>query len=103
MVRPFPRERLISALAGKKAIGVIDRNICFGWGSGALFMELKSALYDLSSRPPVLNFVCGLCGLDITVGIIEQAIERIQKATQYRVYQDVTWLDLEQEKEEKVS
>ena len=66
-------------------------------------MELKSALYDLGSRPPVLNFVCGLCGLDITVGIIEQAIEQIQKATQCRVYQDITWLDLEQEREEKVS
>ena len=103
MIRPFPKERLIAVLAGKKAIGVIDRNICFGWGSGALFMELKSALYDLGSRPPVLNFVCGLCGLDITVGIIEQAIEQIQKATQCRVYQDITWLDLEQEREEKVS
>jgi len=95
MVRPFPKERLANALKGKKAIGVIDRNICFGWNCGAIFMEVKSALYGLSMQPPILDFVCGLCGLDITVAIIEGAIELTNKAARGQEYQDVTWLDLE--------
>jgi len=31
LFRPFPEERLIKALKGKKAIGVIDRSVGFGW------------------------------------------------------------------------
>lgn len=95
MVRPFPKKRLIKLLEGKKAIGVIDRNICFGWNCGALFMEVKSALYDLKARPPILDFVCGLCGLDITVQNIERAIDLTSRAARGQSYQEVTWLDLE--------
>ena len=94
MIRPFPKERLVKVLEGKNAVGVIDRNICFGWSCGALFMEVQSALYGLSTRPPVLNFICGLCGLDITVGIIEMAIEYTSQAARGQEYQEVTWLDL---------
>lgn len=95
MVRPFPKERLVNALKGKKTVGVIDRNICFGWSCGALYMEVKSALYELSVRPPLLDFVCGLCGLDITVAIIERAIELTSQAARGQEYKEVTWLDLE--------
>lgn len=95
MVRPFPKERLIKSLKGKQAIGVIDRNICFGWACGTIFMELKSVLYDLDSRPPLLNFVCGLCGMDITVANIERAIDLMSHAAQGQSYQEATWLDLE--------
>lgn len=95
MIRPFPKERLIKAVEGKNAVGVIDRNICFGWGCGALFMEVQSALYGLSTRPPILNFICGLCGLDITVEIIERAIELTNQAALGQDYQNITWLDLE--------
>jgi len=95
MVRPFPKKRLIKLVEGKKAIGVIDRNICFGWNCGALFMEVRSALYDLTTRPPILNFVCGLCGLDITVEKIERAIDLTSRAARGQKCKEVTWLDLE--------
>lgn len=95
MFRPFPKERLIKVLQGKRAIGAIDRNIAFGWNCGALFMEIKSALYEINDRPPILNFVCGLCGSDITVKHIERAIDQIDKAGRGQRYQEVTWLDLE--------
>lgn len=95
MFRPFPRERMVDALRGKKAVGLIDRNVCFGWGSGTLFAELKAALFDLDTRMPLLNFIAGLSGLDITLSHIERAIDAIQSTTQGKPYQEVTWLDLE--------
>lgn len=95
MFRPFPSERLARALMGKKAAGVIDRNVCFGWERGTLFMDLKAALYDLDVRIPLCNFICGLCGSDITKGHIERAINTTRLAAQGKPYREVTWLDLE--------
>jgi phenylglyoxylate dehydrogenase alpha subunit len=95
MVRPFPAERFRELAEGKKAVGVIDRNICFGWGCGTVFMEMKAALYHLKLRPKVVSFVSGLCGLDITVKKIMRAIELTNEAAAGRTHQEVTWLDLE--------
>jgi pyruvate/2-oxoacid:ferredoxin oxidoreductase alpha subunit len=95
MVRPFPAERFRELAEGKKAVGVIDRNICFGWGCGTLFMEMKAALYDLELRPKVISLVSGLCGLDITVEKIMRAIDLTNEAAAGRTHQEVTWLDLE--------
>lgn len=95
MFRPFPREKIVDALNGKKAVGLIDRNVCFGWGSGTLFIELKAALFNSDTRIPLLNFIAGLSGLDITLQHIERAIDAIESAAQGKPYQEVTWLDLE--------
>jgi pyruvate/2-oxoacid:ferredoxin oxidoreductase alpha subunit len=51
MFRPSPRERLLKVLNGKKAVGVIDRSVCYAWGCGHNFVELKALLGDLSGRP----------------------------------------------------
>lgn len=95
MFRPFPRERIVDALKGKKAVGLIDRNVCFGWGSGTLFIELKAALFNSDTRMPLLNFIAGLSGLDITLQHMERAINAIRLAAQGKPYQEVVWLDLE--------
>jgi phenylglyoxylate dehydrogenase alpha subunit len=93
--RPFPRERLLNALMGKKAIGVIDRNVCFGWSCGTLFMELKASLYDLHYHIPAVNFIDGLSGQDITIRHIERAIDIIYQVAQGKIPQEVTWLGVE--------
>jgi phenylglyoxylate dehydrogenase alpha subunit len=36
-LRPFPRERIVKSMEGKKGFGVIDRNVSFGWNAGILF------------------------------------------------------------------
>ena len=95
MFRPFPSEKLMNSLRGKKAVGVIDRNIAFGFKSGALFRDVKATLFDLGAQVPVSDFICGLCGLDITREHIERAIDIIQASAQGTPYQEVTWLDLE--------
>jgi phenylglyoxylate dehydrogenase alpha subunit len=96
MFRPSPIERLIKALNGKKVIGVIDRNVCFGWNCGHNFLELKTLLSDL--RPPLpllLDFIGGLGGCDITFRDVERVIDRTIAARKGETQQTVTWLSLE--------
>ncbi|MCJ7618240.1 MAG: pyruvate synthase [Desulfobacterales bacterium] len=65
LIRPFPIEAVISALAGKKGIAVIDQNISLGKG-GILYTELASALYSIADKPVLVSFIGGLGGRDIT-------------------------------------
>lgn len=95
MFRPFPRERLVNALRGKKAIGVIDRDVCFGWNCGHLLVETRAALDDLEYRIPMANFIGGLCGNDITLEHIERAINTVHQIAQGKSAKEVTFLDLE--------
>ena len=96
LFRPFPRERLITALRGKKAIGVIDRNVCFPWNCGHLLVELRLALMnDLWERIPLLNFIGGLNGGDITLEHMARIIDTVNLAAQGKAYKEVTFLELE--------
>lgn len=95
VLRPFPYERLTQALQGKRAIGVIDRNVCFGWGCGTLFMELNSALRKIGTDIPILSFIDGIAGSDITKEHIEMAIKTTSEAAQGIATKEVTWLALE--------
>src|SRR2546429_8857137 len=74
--RPFPFERLAKALSGAKAIGVIDRDYSFGspFASGVVANEVRAALYNADRRPPLLAFICGLGGREVT-------LEDVYKAT----------------------
>jgi len=95
MFRPFPKERLVAALRQRKAIGVLDRSVSFGWDCGDLLVDVKAALYNLGTNIPTLNFICGLCDSDITTEIIEGAIDIVGQAAQGKPCEEVTWLDLE--------
>ncbi|MDO8692260.1 MAG: phenylglyoxylate dehydrogenase [Dehalococcoidia bacterium] len=94
-MRPFPNERLATALAGKKAIGVIDRSVHFGWNCGTVFMELKAVLGEMGARIPMANFIDGLAGMDITIQHIERAAEITGRAARGETFQQVTWFPLE--------
>jgi pyruvate ferredoxin oxidoreductase alpha subunit len=65
LLRPFPGAAVRSALAGKRAVAVIDQNLSMGKG-GVLHSEIASELYGAPGAPPVLaSFVGGLGGRDI--------------------------------------
>ncbi len=65
LLRPFPEAQIRTALAGKRAVGVIDQNLSVGKG-GVLHAEVASALYGVPGAPPILaSFVGGLGGRDI--------------------------------------
>jgi pyruvate ferredoxin oxidoreductase alpha subunit len=96
MFRPSPRERLIQALSGKKAVGVIDRSVCYGWNCGHNYIEIRTLLSDLLGPPPkLLDFIVGLGGGDITSDLIERAIDGTLAAAQGKDQPAVTWLSLE--------
>ena len=66
VLRPFPEDPMVRALAGKKGVAVIDQNISMGKG-GVLHTELASILYGRQDgRPVLVSFVGGLGGRDIS-------------------------------------
>ena len=95
MYRPFPRERLVEALKGKKGIGVLDRSICFGWNCGPLYMELRALTPEIGGAP-MLSFIDGLANMDITVPNIKRMFEWVMAAARGEKYQEVTWISLEE-------
>ncbi len=74
--RPFPYEQLARALRRAKAIGVIDRDYSFGspFGSGVVANEVRAALYNAEHRPPLIGFICGLGGREVTLGDVNKAV-----------------------------
>ncbi|MCL5265751.1 MAG: phenylglyoxylate dehydrogenase [Chloroflexi bacterium] len=94
-LRPFPREELFEALHGKAAIGIVDRNVCFGWMTGVVYAEVCAALRLLPDQPPLIDFVAGLGGADITFKHYERAISLLQQAASGRTVAEVTWLGID--------
>jgi pyruvate ferredoxin oxidoreductase alpha subunit len=70
--RPFPAEAIKDALKGIKAVAVLDRSDSFGAEGGPLFLEVRSALYDATERPAMVNYVYGLGGADVKLELIER-------------------------------
>lgn len=93
-MRPFPREAVAAALRDKAAVGVVDRNVCFGWSSGIVHVELRAALRDLERAPLVLGFIDGLGGADIPLAHLSRAIEIVAAAAAGQAQREVTWLGI---------
>jgi pyruvate ferredoxin oxidoreductase alpha subunit len=68
--RPFAADELAKTLGRFRAVGVIDRDFSFGspYMSGVLATEVRAALCSSPGpKPPVLGFICGLGGREVTV------------------------------------
>jgi pyruvate ferredoxin oxidoreductase alpha subunit len=65
--RPYPFEEMRKALAGAKAVAVVDRALSFGGPGGPIASELRSCLYPLEKKPVVAGFIAGLGGRDVTI------------------------------------
>jgi pyruvate ferredoxin oxidoreductase alpha subunit len=70
--RPFPYAELAEALSGVKAVAVLDRSESFGAEGGPVYLEVRSALYDLDHRVPVIDYIYGLGGSDVKTELIER-------------------------------
>ncbi len=70
--RPFPSDELRDALKGLKAVAVLDRSESFGAQGGPLFLEVASALYELDTRVPLVNYIYGLGGSDVRLELLER-------------------------------
>jgi pyruvate ferredoxin oxidoreductase alpha subunit len=81
VLRPFPYMELSEVLKDARAVGVMDRSTSPGGFGAPLFTEIRSALYQLDSRPVVLNFIYGLGGRDVTMDNIEEAFHKLEEST----------------------
>jgi pyruvate ferredoxin oxidoreductase alpha subunit len=76
-LRPFPGEELAKACEGLDSVGVLEKDISLG-GNGALYDEVKAALYNLEKRPKVSGFIAGIGGRDISLNDMEMVIKKIK-------------------------
>ncbi|NPV44500.1 MAG: phenylglyoxylate dehydrogenase [Firmicutes bacterium] len=92
-VRPFPADEIRENLQGKKAFGVVDRNVSFGWNTGIIYQEVRAALYDIEKKIPSIPFIGGLGGEDLTVNHFIDAIDLVNRvAGSKEMIQETVWL-----------
>jgi pyruvate ferredoxin oxidoreductase alpha subunit len=93
--RPFPTEEIQAILPRFKAVGIIDRDYSFGspdYG-GVLYNEIKAALYDVDKRPPVLGFVAGLGGREVTIDMGTEMANLVYEAAESgQMQHPVRWI-----------
>jgi pyruvate ferredoxin oxidoreductase alpha subunit len=93
--RPFPTEKLVAALSKAKVVGIIDRDYSFGspFGSGVLANEVRASLYNAERRPPLLSFICGLGGREVTLEDVYKATDMCYEAAKSgKSPSKTTWL-----------
>jgi len=62
--RPFPAGEVQTALENVKAVAVMDKSMSFGGNGGAVFHEVRHAMYDSKSHPFIVDYIYGLGGRD---------------------------------------
>lgn len=81
VLRPLPLKEIIDNLKDKKVIGVMDRAEGMSGFGGPLYTEIRSTLYDLTSHPPIYNYIYGLGGRDIKPNDIEEIFTELFDAS----------------------
>ena len=91
--RPFPREYFNILSRRVKAMGVIDRDISFGY-EGAVASDIKSALVGAGVAPKVINFIAGIAGRDITKEHIEGMYDKLFRFIQGKEEKELQFIGL---------
>jgi len=94
--RPFAAEELAATLGRFKAVGVIDRDFSLGapFASGVLATEVRAAMYPAPKRPPILGFICGLGGREVTVPDVRKMTESVYLAAEGKTQPGTKWIGL---------
>jgi pyruvate ferredoxin oxidoreductase alpha subunit len=93
--RPFDYERLGVLLSRFRAVGVLDRDFSMGspYNSGVVANEVRAALYGQEKHPPVVSFITGLGGREVTIPGVKEMIEHTRKAAETgRSPRDTLWI-----------
>ena len=78
VTRPWPGEAISAVLAGRKAVAVLDQNIAPGAG-GIFVTEIRSSLYGRKDAPPVLSYIGGLGGKEISTAEFDQVADDLRR------------------------
>jgi len=90
--RPFPYEILQETFKNVKAIGVMDRADSVNTMGGPVFNEVRSALYELESRPKIMNFVFGLGGRDFPLDDALYILQRVKELKEGKKFHFVEYV-----------
>jgi pyruvate ferredoxin oxidoreductase alpha subunit len=93
--RPFPAAALRKALSGAKVIAVVEKDVSIGNEAG-LVTDLKASFYNSDIRTPIIGFVAGLGGRDITIKDIRKMVEKAL-AAEKGIECEFEFLDLRKE------
>ena len=74
--RPFPADAIRAALKNAKVVVTLDKNISIGKNEGALCTEVKACLHNTDLRTPVIGFMLGHGGRDISMNTIKKIINK---------------------------
>lgn len=73
LYRPFPNQAIREALSGRKGVVVFEKALSYG-NQGALYGDIKSALYTATLRPNIHNYILGLGGREIKTHQLVKAL-----------------------------
>jgi pyruvate ferredoxin oxidoreductase alpha subunit len=92
--RPFAADELSKTLGRFKAVGVIDRDFSLGspYLSGVLATEVRCAMYPTAKRPPVLGFICGLGGREVTLPDVHKMADSVFQAAEGKSQPLTQWI-----------
>lgn len=80
MIRPFPIKQLAEACGSARVIGVLEKDISFGY-EGTIFTHVNSALMQEGVFVQTRNFIGGLGGRDIPKAEIRKMFETLMADT----------------------
>lgn len=95
-MRPFPGQELRQATLNLKALGTFDRSAAFN-GYGPVFTEVRNALYG--SGIMVTDHIAGIGGRDITVEMVRDMYDIVERSAGGEKVRDCTWHGLRGEME----
>ena len=94
--RPFAAVELARTLGRFAAVGIVDRDFSFGspYLSGVLATEVRAAMYPAVRRPPLLSFICGLGGREVTVPDVRRMTDLVYQAAEGKPQSSTQWIGL---------
>jgi pyruvate ferredoxin oxidoreductase alpha subunit len=92
-MRPFPEKEIMELSKKIKAIGVIDKDISFGY-EGTVFTNVNSALSKTENSLFKKNFIAGLGGRDISIQNIEDMFNQLFEGLKVKGQNTVEFINL---------
>ncbi len=75
-LRPFPKNQIMTAIKNSEIVGVLDKNISFGY-EGTIFTNVNSAISQSDKNIKTMNFIAGIGGRDVTKKNIHEIFETL--------------------------
>lgn len=76
-LRPFPVDEIVSAVKGAKSIGVLEKDVSFGY-EGTVYTNVNSAIAQKGLGLKSYNFIGGLGGRDINFENIKNIFNHLK-------------------------